>query len=308
MNWRPDADLHARRLSVWRVCGQRRARACRQTSSRSSGATWLGWNWSLSRSARRHVPSGSSGHQIQTLEASKALWGQKYWFRSLLPIAIGRTYSSTMTMILRTELIILTDVAEPWMCFRLWPVSPRPDRKSAWARPPRGGAGLSLGDYGAAFVDGHLEHPTNRRRVRKLKLLERDQDICLAFYAQEKSRFSLDDRRSNLAGVAVYRVHIGGPSHKDLGQSRPSKSQYPCKAARKRPQRGYRAAVRARLRRSRRSSHSTISPSMQWTVEQAEVERRIAAGEIVSAAEPWRPAQLKEQRSTARRRGKRVGV
>ena len=32
---------------------------------------------------------------------------------------------------------------------------------------------------------------------------------------------------------------------------------------------------------------------MQWTVEQAEVERRIAAGEIVSAAEPWRPAQLK---------------
>jgi hypothetical protein len=30
----------ARRQSVWQACGQRRARACRQTSSRSSGATW----------------------------------------------------------------------------------------------------------------------------------------------------------------------------------------------------------------------------------------------------------------------------
>src|SRR5450756_1549318 len=60
-------EFRRRRLSVWQVCGQRRARACRQTSSRSSGATWLGWHWSVSRSARsrRHVPSGSSGHQIQ---------------------------------------------------------------------------------------------------------------------------------------------------------------------------------------------------------------------------------------------------
>lgn len=50
-----------------RLAGLRRARACRQTLSRSSGATWHGWHWSVSRSARsrRHVPSGSSGPRIQ---------------------------------------------------------------------------------------------------------------------------------------------------------------------------------------------------------------------------------------------------
>ncbi len=44
-----------------------RLRAYRQTSSRSSGATWHGWHWSVSRStrSRRHVPSGSSGHRIR---------------------------------------------------------------------------------------------------------------------------------------------------------------------------------------------------------------------------------------------------
>ena len=57
----------ARRQNVWQVCAQRRARACQRTSSRSSGATWHGWHWSVSRSARsrRHVPSGSSGRRIQ---------------------------------------------------------------------------------------------------------------------------------------------------------------------------------------------------------------------------------------------------
>src|SRR5580692_11367529 len=58
---------HLRKESVWQVCGQRRARACRRTPSRNSGATWHGWHWSVSRSARsrRPVPSGSSGHRIQ---------------------------------------------------------------------------------------------------------------------------------------------------------------------------------------------------------------------------------------------------
>ncbi len=181
------------------------------------------------------------------------------------------------------------------MCFRLWPVFPPAQIERAHGRghrvaarayplattaqplsmailntPPIGGASESSNSSNA--IKTFVSHSTHRKNPASVS--------TIAGAIWQESQF-------------LHWVHIGGPSHKDLGQSRPSKSQYPCKAARKRPQRGYRAAVRARLRRSRRSSHSTISPSMQWTVEQAEVERRIAAGEIVSAAEPWRPAQLK---------------
>ena len=49
---RDSSHICVRLQSVWQVCEPRRARACRQTSSRSSGATWHGWHWSVSRSAR----------------------------------------------------------------------------------------------------------------------------------------------------------------------------------------------------------------------------------------------------------------
>ena len=71
------------RQSVSLLCGQRRARAYRQTSSRSSRH---GWHWSASRSARsrRHVQSGSSEHRIRGRMRWCACEGEWHKRRSLI--------------------------------------------------------------------------------------------------------------------------------------------------------------------------------------------------------------------------------
>ena len=81
---RESSHICARRQSVWQVCGQRRARACRRTLSRSSGATWHGWHWSVSRSARsrRLVPRARAGTGYRAAcDGAAARQGDRYRHR-----------------------------------------------------------------------------------------------------------------------------------------------------------------------------------------------------------------------------------